>query len=119
MEHLATPPPTLALTDAHVFANNLPLPTYDHSAEGLPKLARLAAVCAQNPQLVNPALPPATQGLYYQAVYDHIHAFATSLANLATPAHVRPFQIHTFGPPACRPPIRASPAHAAFIRQEV
>ena len=30
-----------------------------------------------------------------------------------------PFEIHTFGPPASRPPIRVSPAHAKFVRDEV
>ena len=52
-------------------------------------------------------------------MHDNIHAFALDLADLHTPADVPPFEIHTFGPPAARTPIRTSPAHAKFMREEI
>ena len=34
-------------------------------------------------------------------------------------ADVAPFEIHTFGPPVSRTPIRTSPAHSKFVREEI
>lgn len=61
---------------------------------------------------MNKQLPPSDRAPYYQAIYDHLDAFALDLQDLRQPADVAPFEIHTFGPPAHRPPIRLSPAHA-------
>ena len=119
MDHLAAPTPNLSQQEAHAFAAKLPLREYTTDPVGLAKLARLATIHTLNPNLVNPKLPPDDKAPYFQAVYNHVEAFATCLSDLAEPAHVRPFEIHTFGPPACRPPIRASPVHAAFIRKEI
>lgn len=44
---------------------------------------------------------------------------ALDVADLAVPADVAPFEIHTFGPPVSRPPIRVSPAHSQFMREEL
>ena len=109
MEHLHSSCRVFSHASAMLFANALPLPTFTTDAVGLGKLGKLAQLVELNPQLVNPLLPPHHRAPYYQAVYDHLDAFALSLANLKVPAKVAPFEIHTFGAPVCRPPIRCSP----------
>ena len=44
--------------------------------------------------------------------------FGLTLADLQKPANTPPFEIHTFGPPAHKPPIRCSPTHAQYMRDE-
>ena len=73
---------------------------------GLRKLGKLAQLVELNPQLVNPLLPPHHRAPCYQAIHDHLDAFALALEDLREPAQVAPFGIHTFGAPVCRPPIR-------------
>ncbi len=46
-----------------------------------------------------------------------MEAFALDMSDLATPAHTPPFEIHTFGPPCHKPPIRLSPPHAKVMRE--
>lgn len=41
------------------------------------------------------------------------------MADLAEPAATAPFTINTFGPPAHKPPIRCSPAHAEEVRRQI
>ena len=119
MDHLGTPAAPLTATNAATFASALPLPTFSTDAAGLVKLEKLARIVALNPAIVNPDLPPHHRAPYYQAIHDHLDAFALDLEDLRHPATVAPFEIHTFGPPAARPPIRASPAHAKFMRDEI
>lgn len=42
-----------------------------------------------------------------------------SLDDIKEPAHVKPFAISTFGNPSYRQPLRLSPAHATFVRDEI
>lgn len=119
MDHLADAPPPIDAAAATALARQCHLTNFSTDPSGLARLARMAKVIATNPTIVNPKLPTAAQAAYYQVVHDHVEAFALSLEDLKVPANVRPFHIRTFGPPAARPPIRAAPAHAAFIRNEV
>lgn len=82
MEQLNSNPAPLTLTSAHAFAAALPLPAFDTSQGGLPKLQRLARICQVNPDVVNQQLPPHHHAPYYQALYDHLDAFALDLEEL-------------------------------------
>lgn len=52
-----------------------------------------------NPATVNPPLPFSECTNYWQVLFYHHHAIATSLADLAKPAKTEPFVIYTFGSP--------------------
>lgn len=65
MEHLATPTHTLTPDAATTFASALPLPRFTTDAVGLAALEKLARICALNPQIVNPSLPPHHRAPYY------------------------------------------------------
>ncbi len=119
MDHLVGTPPALEAEAATKLARELRLSNFSLDSEGRQRLARLAKIMEVNPQLVNAALPTEVRALYYQAVHDHVGAFALGLEDLKEPARVPPFEIRTFVPPAHRPPIRAPPEHAAFIASEV
>ena len=81
-------------------------------------MGRLAAVLKENPAIVNPSLGAGDAAHYYQAIHDHVDVFGLTMADLREPAHSPPFEIHTFGPPAHKPPIRCSPTHAQYMRDE-
>lgn len=119
MEHLGSDEKSMTPDEATAFAQALPLFGFSTDAEGLARLNKLARVVSLNPDVVNRELPPAARAPYYQALHDHIEAVALDVADLAQPADVAPFEINTFGPPVSRPPIRVSPAHSKFMRDEL
>ena len=65
MEHLNSEQPPLTLATAASFAAALPLPHFDSSPTGLPKLHRLARICQVNPDVVNKLLPPKHRAPYF------------------------------------------------------
>ena len=73
----------------------------------------------EHPDIVNQKLAPEDAWHYYQVLHDHVEVIALDMADLAQPAHTPPFQIHTFGPPSYKPPIRCSPTHAQYMREEI
>jgi hypothetical protein len=65
MEHVSGVPP-LSEDDCQALATRLHLTSYDVSTpQGRERLARLAVICQQNPDIVNQALDPKTRGLYF------------------------------------------------------
>lgn len=67
---------------------------------------------------MNPELSPVEKSYYYQTLYDCLEAIAIVLNDITGDKDVEPFMVETFGEPAHRPPIRLSPAHRAFVREE-
>ncbi len=119
LDHLSSTPQVMTPSQATTLAAALPLPTFSTDPTGLQKLNKLARILQLNPDIVNKKLPPHHRAPYFQALHDHLAAFALDLEDLHTPADVTPFTITTFGPPVSRPPIRTSPAHTTFVRSEI
>ena len=79
----------------------------------------MAAAAAANPNIVNPALTFEQRAGYWQLLYRFSHLLALTLVDLSTRAAVEPMQIHTFGQPVVRSPIKLPPAHREFLRKEL
>ena len=105
-------------TEAQQFAKRLHLQQYSITGEGLNRLHRLAEVVNFHPDIVNKKLTREEQGLYFQVLHDHLGAVAITLGDIVGEKDVEPFHVHTFGDPCYKPPIRLSPAHAKFVRDE-
>ena len=104
--------------EAEALAKKLNLKQYSITGDGLNRLHRLAEVVNFHPDIVNKKLTAAEQGLYFQVLHDHLGAVAITLGDIVGEKDVEPFQVHTFGDPCYKPPIRLSPAHAKFVRDE-
>jgi hypothetical protein len=118
MEHVAGVP-AMSVAECKQLAARLHLTKFDASTpQGLARLARLATIYQQNPEVVNSTLDAKTRGLYFQVVHDHVHAFALTMDDLKLPCKAKPFKINTFGAPCYRAPIRCSPTHMAHMREE-
>lgn len=118
MEHVSGVTQITA-SEGHALASQLHLTQFDASTpSGLNRLARLATIYHQNPDIVNTHLDDQTRGLYFQVLHDHVHAFALSMDDLAQPSKAAPFRIHTFGAPSYRLPIRSSPTHTQHMREK-
>jgi hypothetical protein len=83
------------------------------------RIHKMAAAEAANPDIVNKTLPVEIQQRYFRLLFRYTHLLATDLSDIAEPARVPHFEVRTFGEPAFTAPIRLSPAHAAFLRQEI
>ncbi len=119
MQHLLTPNPTHPEAECQAMADQLLLHSYTTDHEGRRRLGRLANIIAAHPDVVNQKLSPQDRAHYFQAIHDHVGAFALDMGDLTTPAHTPPFEIHTFGPPCHKPPIRLSPPHAKVMREQL
>ena len=65
-----------------------------------------------HPEVINPKLAPQDRAHYFQAIHDHVSAFALDIGNLTSPAY-------SFGPPCHKPPIRLSPPHAKVMGEQL
>lgn len=110
--------PQLSTTEGNAFAKSLPLRHFTLDASGLQKLHRLKEIVEFHPNIVNPELSPEDKSYYYQALYDCLDAIAIVLDDITGEKDVDPFVVETFGDPAHRPPIRLSPTHRKFVRDE-
>ena len=79
---------------------------------------RLAEVINFHKEIVNTKLAKDVKGLYYQVLHDNLDAIAILLSDIVGEKDVEPFEVHTFGDPCYKAPIRLSPAHAQFVRDE-
>ena len=79
---------------------------------------RLAEVINFHKEIVNTKLAKDVKGLYYQVLHDNLDAIAILLSDIVGEKDVEPFEVHTFGDPCYKAPIRLSPAHAKFVREE-
>ena len=119
MQHLLTSNPPCSQTECTTLATQLGLTKYSTCTEGIQRLTRVANILKANPEIVNPQLAAVDKAPYYQVIHDHVGAFALDMGDLATPAHTSPFEIHTFGSPCHKPPIRLSPPHAKVMREQL
>ena len=119
MQHLLVPNPDHPAAECKAMADQLLLHNYTTDQAGRRRLGRLANIIAAHPDIVNQQLTPQDRAPYFQAIHDHVGAFALDMGDLATPAHTPPFEIHTFGPPCHKPPIRLSPPHAKVLREQL
>jgi hypothetical protein len=117
MQHLLNSNPSHTADECTTLAAKLQLSSFATDPPGLARLARLANIISAHPDIVNQQLSRSDQAHYFQAIHDHVGAFALDMQDLATPAHTPPFEIHTFGPPSHKPPIRLSPPHAKVMRE--
>ena len=117
MQHLLSTNPSRTQQECTTLATKLGLRKYSTCTEGLKRLARVANILEANPSIVNLALREADRAPYYQVIHDHVGAFGLDMGDLAAPAHTPPFEIHTFGPPCHKPPIRLSPPHAKVMNE--
>jgi len=108
----------MAETEGAAFAKSLHLQQYTLDGSGLRRLHRLKAVVDFHPTIVNPALSPPDQACYFQTLHDCLESIAITLDDITGEKNVEPFVVETFGEPAHRPPIRLSPAHRKFVREE-
>jgi hypothetical protein len=91
---------------------------YSSTGEGLKKLHRLAEIINFHKDIVNMKLSRKVRGLYYQVLHDNLGAIAILLSDIVGEKDIDPFEVHTFGDPCYKAPIRLSPAHAKFVRDE-
>ena len=119
MDHLTPGWEPVTEEVGRALATKLHLAKYSLDPAGLRRLGRLAKVLEVHTKIVNPDLAPADAAHYFQALHDHIEVIALDLSDLEEPAHTPPFQIHTFGAPAYKPPVRCSPTHAQYMRDEI
>lgn len=91
-------------------AKELHLATFDAtSAAGVERLQRLATIRKANPNIVCKDLTPQEQGLYYQAIHDHVGAVALTLDDLKEPSKAPPFSYQYFWGPLSQAPHQVSP----------
>lgn len=110
--------PQLSASEGASFASKLRLKEYSLDTTGLKRLHRLKEIIDFHPTIVNPELSPEDKSHYYQTLYDCLEAIAIVLDDITGEKDVEPFVVETFGDPAHRPPIRLSPAHRKFVRDE-
>ena len=82
MEHLLAGSTPLSSPAAAALATQLHLSSYKLDSPGVARLSRVAAVLAENPEIVNTKLTPTDAQHYYQVIHDHVEVFALDLGDL-------------------------------------